>query len=452
MERVQNLGTSGFNSPVFLVQKKTGKLRPVIDLSSLNQFINKQPFKMETVKSVRQSIMVNDWAVPIDLTDAYLHVPIHLISRKYLRFIYEHQVFQFMALLFRMSLSLWIFTKLIEVIAVHVHQCAISLFPYLDNWLIRDLIRSRLISHTKYCLQTVQNLGFIPNLKKSGLIPAQKFTIIGMEFLTQQNIVRIPADRVEPLILSIKTFLSQIQVSARTFFSLLGKLSAAADFILLGRLHLRPLQLCLLSVWKPHILPLDHQVTVNGMIKFHFRWWMDTNRFVQGIPIHPPDPNVFLYMDASHFRWGAHLEPMSLSFHGRWSGDQSQLDINMLEIMAIHFALIRALKYIHHSCAMISTDNATVVSYINKQGGTHSPNLCPTMVPKTTYCHQDPSYPKQIHCFGRSIIENGQNYQNRMGIGSVDREFSFPNVQLSQCGSVCNTFQSQTSTLCIPSS
>ena len=39
-----------------------------------------------------------------------------------------------------------------------------------------------------------------------------------------------------------------------------------------------------------------------------------------------------------------------------------------------------------------------------------------------------------------------------MGTGSVDREFNFPNVQLSQSGSVCATLQSQTSTLCIPSS
>ena len=67
---------------------------------------------------------------------------------------------------------------------------------------------------------------------------------------------------------------------------------------------------------------------------------------------------------------------MSLSFHGRWSEDQSQLRFNMMKIMAIRFALIRALKYIHHSCVMISADNTTVVSYINKQGGTHSPNLC----------------------------------------------------------------------------
>ena len=60
---------------------------------------------METVKSVRQSMKHNDWAVSIDLTDAYLHVSIHPQSRKYLRFIYEDQVFHFTALPFGMSLS-----------------------------------------------------------------------------------------------------------------------------------------------------------------------------------------------------------------------------------------------------------------------------------------------------------------------------------------------------------
>ena len=54
---------------------------------------------------------------------------------------------------------------------------------------------------------------------------------------------------------------------------------------------------------------------------------------------------------------GAHVEPMRLSFHGRWMEDQSQLHINILEIMAIRFALKKAIQYIHHSCVMISTDN-----------------------------------------------------------------------------------------------
>ena len=102
---------------------------------------------------------------------------------------------------------------------------------------------------------------------------------------------------------------------------------------------------------------------------------MDTNHFVQGMPIHPPVPNAFLYKDASPYGWGAHLEPINLSFHvAGWK--TNPLHINMLEIIVIHFALKKALKYIHQNCVMISTDNTTVVSYINKQGGTHSPNLC----------------------------------------------------------------------------
>ena len=167
MERVRNPGTPGFYSRLFLVPKKNGKLRPVIDLSLLNHYIHKQHFKIETVKSVRQSIMYNDWAVSTDLTDAYVHIPIHPISRKYMRFVYDHQVFQFTALPFGMSLSPWVFTKLMNVIAPQLRLRAVSLFSYLDDWLIRDLIRNRLISHARSPLQMVQNLGFIPNLKKS---------------------------------------------------------------------------------------------------------------------------------------------------------------------------------------------------------------------------------------------------------------------------------------------
>ena len=77
VERVQNPGTPGFYSRIFLVPKKNGKLRLIIDLSLLNRYIKKQSFKMETFKSVRQAMRLSDWAVSIDLTDAYLHVPIH---------------------------------------------------------------------------------------------------------------------------------------------------------------------------------------------------------------------------------------------------------------------------------------------------------------------------------------------------------------------------------------
>ena len=76
-----------------------------------------------------------------------------------------------------------------------------------------------------------------------------------MEFLTHKNIVRVPWDRVQDILSVVLWFKKQEHVSARLFLSLLRKLSAAAQFVVLGRLHLRPLQMALFAQWKPHVLP-----------------------------------------------------------------------------------------------------------------------------------------------------------------------------------------------------
>ena len=165
---------------------------------------------------VCELILVNNWTVSIDLRDAYLHLHIHPQSRKYLRLVSGNQVFQFTALLSEYPCP-WIFTKLIDVIAAHLRHCAISTFLYLDNWLIRDLIRSRLISHTIYCPQMVQSLRFIPNLKKVRFETSSAIHLYRDGISDNKIQSRVPPDCMESLLLTIKQFLSQTQVSAQTF-------------------------------------------------------------------------------------------------------------------------------------------------------------------------------------------------------------------------------------------
>ena len=77
----------GFYSRMFVVSKASGGWRPIIDLSTLNTFVERTRFRMETVQSVLSAIRQNDWMCSVDLKDAYLQVPIHQDSRKYLRFV-----------------------------------------------------------------------------------------------------------------------------------------------------------------------------------------------------------------------------------------------------------------------------------------------------------------------------------------------------------------------------
>ncbi len=66
----------GFYSPYFIVPKKGGGLRPILDLRLLNRALHRLPFKMLTHRRMIKCIQPRDWFAAIDLKDAYFHVSI----------------------------------------------------------------------------------------------------------------------------------------------------------------------------------------------------------------------------------------------------------------------------------------------------------------------------------------------------------------------------------------
>ncbi|KAH3730187.1 hypothetical protein DPMN_056168 [Dreissena polymorpha] len=67
-------------------------------------------------------------------------------------------------------------------------------------------------------------------------------------------------------------------------------------------------------------------------------------------------------------RVGAHLEPLSLIVTGLWSHQESHLHINTLEMRTVFLAVSLFQSHLRDSCAMVSTDNTSVVTYIQAQG------------------------------------------------------------------------------------
>ncbi len=80
---------SGFYSPYFIVPKKSGGLRPILDLRVLNHTLHKLPFKMLMQKRIFGCVRPLDWFAAIDLKDAYIHVSILPRHRPFLRFAFE---------------------------------------------------------------------------------------------------------------------------------------------------------------------------------------------------------------------------------------------------------------------------------------------------------------------------------------------------------------------------
>ena len=454
VEKIEPEGP-GFYSRIFLVPKKNGKLRLIIDLSRLNTFLDIQSFRIETANKVRQTIQPNDWAFSLDLTDAYLPVPIHWQSRKFLRFCLKGRAYQFKALPFGLGTSPYVFTRLMVAIATYLWKRAIVLFPFLDDWLVRNQVRQEILRDRQFTIELIMSLGLIINEEKSDLVPSQNFVFIGMEFLTHKNIVRVPLDRVQGILDLLLWFKKQKQVSARVFLSLLGKLSAAAQFVVLGNLHLRLPQMALFAQWKPHVLPLEYPILLNAPIRKHLECWDNKGRFISDVTLKPSLPTHSLFTDTGLSRWGAHLEPEGLLFHGVWTPDQSVLHINVLEMKAILLALKQCHQNVSNSTVMVATDNSSVVFVSEERRGhpfsisVHGGMGDTPVVQSERNKSSGETYTRKIKHFSRPVKSSFQTNFDRMVSGSDDLQLDSVDDGLSKHRFVCDSSQQEVTTLCV---
>jgi hypothetical protein len=158
---------------MFIVPKKDGGNRPVINLKPLNQFLVYEHFKMEGIHMLRDLLKQDDYLVKIDLKDAYLTVPIWKHHQKYLRFLWKGTQHEFICLPFGLATAPRVFTKLIKPVVAALRQRGIRLVIYLDDILIMAESQALAIHHAASTLNLLEGLGFIVNYKKSQLVPCQ---------------------------------------------------------------------------------------------------------------------------------------------------------------------------------------------------------------------------------------------------------------------------------------
>ena len=367
--RVQKPTTLGFYSRIFIVPKPGGKWRPVIDLSALNKYLNVPTFKMETAEKIRNSLKTNEWVCSIDIKDAYFHILIHQNSQKYLRFQTNLGVYQFSALPFGLATAPLIFTMVAKELKLLAQSQGLRIHQYLDDWLLRANSQEECLENSKKLIKLVQDLGWIINFQKSELQPTQKLDFLGYHFDLTLGMVFPTVKNLERLKVKILRLKNSLSTTPRQLMSLIGTLACLEKLVPLGRLHIRPFQWYLKKYWR-YPESLDKKIPVTVELLKQLSWWNSTKNLMKGSPLHPIEHNLSLFTDASQKGWGAHLGKESIS--GIWRSQDSSLHINVLELKAVYMALKHFAPKLKKQNVLICSDNSTVVSYLNKQGGTKS--------------------------------------------------------------------------------
>ena len=170
-----------FYSTLFLVPKKGGQMRPVINLKRLNKWVEPQHFKMEGMGTLKELLRVNDWMVKVDLKDAYFTVPIHPDHQPFLCFQVGPVHYQFTCLLFGLSCTPWVFTKAMKPITIFLRSMGVHMIIYIiDDILLMVESVDHARAHLNALVHLLDGLGFTINQTKS-ITSAQQLEFLGLQ-------------------------------------------------------------------------------------------------------------------------------------------------------------------------------------------------------------------------------------------------------------------------------
>ena len=173
-------------SPLSVVSNSSGKLRLVLNLRYLNQFLYAPHFKYEDLRTAALLFEKHEYLFKFDLKSGYHHVNIYPDHQKYLGCQWdmncgETQFYIFAVLPFGLSTACYIFTKLMRPLVRFWRGKGQKAIVYLDDGIITVKGKSKALSESTQVQYDLQCAGFVVHVEKSVLDPSKDMEWLGFK-------------------------------------------------------------------------------------------------------------------------------------------------------------------------------------------------------------------------------------------------------------------------------
>ena len=139
----------------------------------------------------------------------FYHVPLHMESRKYTRFMMDGVIWQYTSLPMGLTSSPRVFTELTGVLLRHLRKRGMIIIIYLDDLLMIAMSRRKSEEDTVTVLNLLRQMGFLVNEPKSSLEPNQVFLYLGLWWNLVSWTISLASHRVKSLKESAKVAISR---------------------------------------------------------------------------------------------------------------------------------------------------------------------------------------------------------------------------------------------------
>ncbi|MEW8548280.1 MAG: reverse transcriptase domain-containing protein [Candidatus Thiodiazotropha sp.] len=356
-------------SNIFMRSKSDGGTRVILNLKPFNeQFVEKIHFKMESLKSAINAMSRNCYFASVDLKDAYYSIPIRMTDRKFFRFYWQNQKYQFTSLIMGLSSSPRVFTKILKPIFATLRAKGHISTAYIDDSCLQGQTAEDCAHNVSDTVSLFDNLGFTIHDKKSVFIPTKQIVFVGFLLDSETMTVRLTCEKAVKIITVCTHILQETYISIREFARLIGKLVATEPGVEYAQLRYKPLEQIKDKYLKFHKGNFEAHMPVSSECRIAIQWWIDNLRTSFKVISHGK-PAKILYTDSSNSGWGAFDKTLDVHTGGHWSEEESQHHINYLELKAAFLGLKALCGSAYNVHIQVYMDNTTSCAYIANFGG-----------------------------------------------------------------------------------
>lgn len=223
----------------FCAEKERWQISHDFESKRVNKHIEKHHFKMDTLWSAVRLMTPNCFMASIDLKDAYYVVPIADEHPKYLRFCWQGSLYQYTCMPNGLSSAPRCFTKLLKPVYSTIRQYGHLNVGYIDDSYLQA-------SDTKECLLNISDtqtlftdLGFVINVDKSCVIPAQQINFLGFVLGSVSMTTTLTDDKKAKVKSICKQLLLKSHSTITELAQLVGTLVSYLPGVQFGQLHYR---------------------------------------------------------------------------------------------------------------------------------------------------------------------------------------------------------------------
>ena len=287
-------------------------------------------------------------------------------DRKYLRFYWEDQLYQFTCLPNGLAEAPRKFTKILKVPYSNLRAQGHDSSVYLDDSALFGLTYERCAQNVECTVKLMDSLGFTVHPEKSCFIPGQSMAYLGFLLDSIRMTVSLTTDRIEKVKGACLLILGQAKVTLRQLAEVVGMLVALEPGAEHARVYYKRTEIYKMEMLKEKRGNFEAKVKVTEEVQEDLSWWVNCIDRVER-KLNRPAPGVQITSDSSDFAWGGTRDGTATG--GPWNENEQTWHINVKELMAVYLTLKTFCDNERDVHIRLGIDNMTSVVYINKQGG-----------------------------------------------------------------------------------